>query len=284
MTHRQDPWRALLAAASGDQVAARALGLSCGSDQRWRWSEPASSAEEDLWSVYLPFLPCAGSQGRSCIIGHLGQSLDGFIATQTGDSRFVTGPDNIIHLHRMRALADAVLVGAGTVAIDDPRLTTRLVPGPSPVRVVLDPEARVPTDRQLFTDGCAPTLLCRRPGSAQRFDDADVELVEVPAARGSAVGLDLAAVTAALRARGLSRLFVEGGGVTVSQFLQQGLLDRLQITVAPLIIGAGRRGLTLPATERLADALRPAHQRYPMGEDVLFDCDLRANRPLLASS
>lgn len=283
MTHRQDPWRALLAAASGDQTAARALGLRDGSDQRWRWSGPAASAEQDLWSVYLPFLPGAGNPSHSYIIGHLGQSLDGFIATQTGDSRFVTGPDNIIHLHRMRALADAVLVGAGTVAIDDPKLTTRLVPGPSPVRVVLDPEARVPPNRQLFTDGCAPTLLCRRPGSAQRFDAAEVELIEVPAARGSRVGLDLAAVAAALRARGLSRLFVEGGGVTVSQFLRQGLLDRLQITVAPLIIGEGRRGLTLPATERLADALRPAHQRYPMGEDVLFDCDLRANRPVLAS-
>ena len=74
---------------------------------------------------------------------YVASSLDGFIATPGGDSRFVTGPDNILHLHRMRALSDAVVVGAQTVAADDPRLTTRMVPGDSPVRVVLDPRRRL---------------------------------------------------------------------------------------------------------------------------------------------
>jgi diaminohydroxyphosphoribosylaminopyrimidine deaminase/5-amino-6-(5-phosphoribosylamino)uracil reductase len=281
----RDPWRALLAASRGDESTAVAQGLGLDSDQGWGWSapwsdassEPAVEAALDLWSLYLPFLPTPDST-RSCIVGHLGQSLDGFIATRSGDACFVTGPENIRHLHRMRALADAVVVGAGTVALDDPKLTTRLVPGPSPVRVVLDPDARVPSDRQLFTDSCAPTLVCRCPGRAGAGDYGDAELVEVPEASGSAAGVDLSAVTDALRARGLYRLFVEGGGVTVSRFLQQGLLDRLQITVAPLIIGEGRRGVTLPASDRLADALRPAHRVYRMGEDVLFDCDLRVDR------
>ena len=96
-------------------------------------------------------------------VGHLGQSLDGFIATHSGDSQFVTGEENLRHMHRMRALSDAVLVGAGTVAADDPQLTTRQVTGPSPLRVVIDPMRRLPDTYRVFHDDAAPTLyVCGR--------------------------------------------------------------------------------------------------------------------------
>ena len=73
------------------------------------------------------------------VVAHLGQSLDGRVATVTGSSRFVTGPEDVRHTHRLRALFDAVLVGARTACIDNPRLTTRLVPGRQPARVIVDP-------------------------------------------------------------------------------------------------------------------------------------------------
>lgn len=79
-----------------------------------------------------------------------------------------------------------------------------------------------------------------------------------------------------MRERGLCGIFVEGGGLTVSAFLEQGLLDRLQIAVAPLIVGSGRPGIILPPIRDLSQGLRPRHRRYAMGEDVLFDCWLRA--------
>jgi len=98
-------------------------------------------------------------------IGHLGQSLDGFIATPSGDSQFVTGDDNIVHLHRMRALSEAVVVGAGTVAADDPQLTVRHVPGANPLRVVFDPGRRLSHTYRVFTDQEADTLyVCARSG------------------------------------------------------------------------------------------------------------------------
>jgi riboflavin-specific deaminase-like protein len=208
------------------------------------------------------------------IVGHLGQSLDGFIATESGDSRFVTGPDNIVHLHRMRALCDAVIVGAGTVAADDPQLTTREVPGPNPLRVVLDPRRRLEAGRRLFTDRAAPTLLVHAaevPGAAPR----GVETLGVATGRD---GLDLPALVAALRARGCRHIFVEGGAHTVSAFVQAGLLSRLQIAVAPLLIGAGRPTVRLPGSASLSECLRARHRVFRMGTDVLFDLDLAQRR------
>jgi riboflavin-specific deaminase-like protein len=213
--------------------------------------------------------------------GHLGQSLDGFIATCSGDSRYVNGRGNLLHLHRMRALCDVIVVGAGTVAADDPRLTTRLVPGPSPVRVVLDPDRRLGSGYRVFTDGAAPTVLACRARLADRPQGA-AEVLAVPETAG---GFDLAALLASLRARGWRRVFVEGGGRTVSAFLAAGLLDRLQLAVAPIIIGEGRPAIRLPPPARLADCRRPSHRIYRMGDDILFDFDLAAApRPVQAGT
>ena len=209
-------------------------------------------------------------------IGHLGQSLDGFIATHSGDSQFVTGDDNIVHLHRMRALSNAVVVGAGTVATDDPQLTVRHVPGPNPLRVVFDPGRRLTPTYRVFMDDSGPTLyICARTlveSGETRMGNATVVGVDCDDASGGVVeALQL------LRARGCSRVFVEGGGVTVSAFLQADLLDRLQIAIAPVIIGDGRPAIRLAPHSRLSDCRRPSYRVFRMGGDVLFDCDLHAD-------
>lgn len=246
----------------------------------WRCADAMDLAARAFVELYLPLCQPLCESPRSPrrptrawptrIVAHLGQSLDGCIATHTGDSARVTGPENIMHLHRMRALSDAVIVGAGTVANDDPRLTTRLVAGAHAVRVVLDPEARLGLDYQLFRDGAAPTLLCRIAGRSSVMP-ARAEVMEMPVSESLP---DLGKLVEALAERGLRRLFVEGGGVTVSDFLNQGLLDRLQIAVAPLIIGRGRAGVSLPACDAMEQALRPPKRLYQMGEDVLYDFDL----------
>lgn len=206
------------------------------------------------------------------VVGHLGQSLDGFIATDDGKSFYVTGPENLDHMHRMRALADAVLVGARTVAQDDPRLTTRRVSGDNPVRVVLDPDRRLDPRHRLFVDGEAPVIVVCRQDLLKGGPARGVELVGV---RARPEGFDPRDVIEALDRRGIRRIFIEGGGITVSRFLAAGALDRLQIAVAPLIVGAGRRGITLPPAASLAHAFRASGRTYAMGCDVLFDLDLR---------
>ena len=238
----------------------------------WVLAMPAGDLRHALVDLYLPI--CSATAAEPVTVGHLGQSIDGFIATPSGDSQFVTGEENLRHMHRLRALCDAVIVGAGTVAADDPQLTTRQVAGPNPLRVVIDPMRRLAADYKVFQDGAAPTVyVCRN-----RHLQAEAPMVgqaEVMGVDDGPNGMDLADVVARLRARGCARIFVEGGGVTVSAFLAAQLLDRVQIAVAPMIIGMGRPALRLPAPNLLSECARPRHRVFRMGGDVLFDCDLR---------
>jgi len=240
----------------------------------WDVLLPPDDPAHALIDLYLPI--CSATVARPITVGHLGQSLDGFIATHAGESQYVTGEENIRHLHRMRALCDAVVVGAGTVAADDPQLTTRHVSGPSPVRVVLDPTRRLADHYRVFNDDSADTLyVCSRSLAGEgetHFGRATMVAVE-----DSGVGIDVTEVLRLLRARGCHRIFVEGGGVTVSMFLEANLLDRLQIAIAPLIIGDGRPAIRLSPRSALSDCHRPRYRVFRMGADVLFDCDFGAD-------
>ena len=161
------------------------------------------------------------------------------------------------------------------MALDNPQLTTRQVSGPSPLRVVLDPARRLSASFRVFQDQSAPTLYaCARSrvaaGETSLGHATVVGLGEGPS------GLDLAELVRLLHDRGCARIFVEGGGVTVSAFLEANLLDRLQVAIAPFIIGDGRPAIRLPGPVALRDCVRPHHRVFRMGTDVLFDCDLSA--------
>jgi riboflavin-specific deaminase-like protein len=237
----------------------------------WQSPLPPDDPRADLLNLYLPI--CSATSVRPMTVGHLGQSLDGFIATHSGDSQFVTGNDNIVHLHRMRALCDAVVVGAGTVAADDPQLTTRHVPGPSPLRAIFDPGRRLAPTSRVFTDRLAPTLyFCGR--SLVAAGESQVGGAAIAGIDTALPGHGVGEMLRLLRARGCSRVFVEGGGVTVSACLDANLLDRLQIAIAPVLIGDGRPAIRLPAHARLRDCRRPGYRVFRMGGDVLFDCEL----------
>ena len=233
----------------------------------WEASLPATDAARDLIDLFLPLLLPA-----RVVVAQLGQSLDGRIATESGHSHYVTGPEDIRRLHRLRALVDAVVVGAGTVASDDPRLTVREVDGKDPVRVVLDPESRLDPGHRIFSHSDGQTLVIQRASSERAWAGDHVEALTLP--HTPPHGFEPAEVVRALRDRGMRRILVEGGGVTVSRFLDAGVLDRLHVTVAPLLIGSGRPALTLPPVETLDRALRPPCRCFRLGRDVLFDLEL----------
>lgn len=263
------------AAARGERTALPADGAAAivWTDCGWQCTLQEDDPQRPLIDLYLPF--CSATAAKPLILAHLGQSLDGFIATHTGDSQWVTGHENVVHMHRLRALCDAVVVGPATVAADDPRLTTRLVPGSNPLRVVLDPGRRLDATHRVFSDGAAETIyVCAKELVAPA--EAAFGQARILGISGNENGVKLGELMDVLRARGCTRVFVEGGGVTVSQFLEAGLLDRLHLAIAPILIGNGRAAIRLPAPAALDDCHRPRYRVFRMGGDVLFDCDLRA--------
>lgn len=237
-------------------------------DASWDCDRILSPEAREILDLYLPL--CVDT-GRPYVFAQMGQSLDGRIATLNGDSHYVSGPAGIVHLHRLRALADAVVIGAGTAIADDPRLTVRRTTGRNPVRVIVDTNGRVPEDRTAFHDGQASTLILRAPGKAGVAPGQAQPLTVERSGDGVAPGR----VLELLAARGLRRVLIEGGGITVSRFLDAGLVDRLHVTVSPMIIGSGRPAFTLPPIHHLDGALRPRTRRFMFAGDVLFDLDIR---------
>lgn len=236
-------------------------GLTCSCCGSWTEGERAAL---ELYE------PLARRDMGPMAVGQIGQSLDGRIATVAGDARDVSGPDGLCHLHRMRALVDAVVIGVRTALHDKPRLSVRLCGGPNPARVVIDPRGRLPDDSPVFrVDGARRIVVqavnCRRPPGVEVL-----RLQKTPEGR-----LAPRAILAELERAGLATVLIEGGGITIGHFLEAGLLSRLQVAVSPLLIGGGPAGLnTRNPVTRLADAIRPETRVFGLGSDVLFDCAL----------
>jgi diaminohydroxyphosphoribosylaminopyrimidine deaminase / 5-amino-6-(5-phosphoribosylamino)uracil reductase len=237
--------------------------------QAFRAGAPLPAPWEELFGPLR-----TGGVDQLVIVGQVGQSLDGRIATTSGHSHYINGPEGLAHLHRLRAMVDAVVVGIGTVLVDDPQLTVRRVAGPNPARVVVDPRGRLPaTARVLAADG-VDRLVVTEEGVHLDLP-AGVEAVMLPA---HSRHIAPASILAALAARGFRRIMIEGGAHTISRFLAAQCFDRLHVMIAPLILGAGPPAFNLEPIARVDEALRPPVHAHRLGNEILFDCDLRAHR------
>ncbi len=261
-------WSALCSAAHDPSV--ELIGGLVRTSSGWRVDEGLDDESKVLAQIFCPMLGVQHSD-RPTVVGHLAQSLDGCIAQADGESHWISGPDDLDHTHRLRAFCDVVLVGAETVALDDCHLTVRRVDGPQPTRLVLDPNARLKADSKVFdADGGVTLWVVGESSRTPHLIPGAAELIQLPCEDGA---FDLHSLMSLLHKRGCRRLFVEGGGVTISHFLKAGLLDRLHIAVAPILIGGGRPTIGQALGQKLADCPRPAVRVHPMGADWLFDCD-----------
>jgi 3,4-dihydroxy 2-butanone 4-phosphate synthase/GTP cyclohydrolase II len=213
--------------------------------------------------------------GRPHVVVKYAQTLDGRIATSTGDARWISGEEERRISHALRAACDAVLVGVGTVLADDPQLTVRMVPGASPIRVVLDSALRVPDGARVLADDAATTIVTTSASSGPRRAELrrrGVSVLVVGSGRG---GVDLAQALRALLDAGVRSLLVEGGASVITSFLSAGLADRLVVGIAPRVLGAGTDAVRDLGVTEVARAVRVTGRSvHVAGDDVLIAGDL----------
>jgi GTP cyclohydrolase II len=218
----------------------------------------------------------APRDARPYVVLKYAQTIDGRIATRMGDSKWISGEPERRASHALRAACDAVLVGVGTVIADDPQLTVRLVPGASPLRIVLDTTLRIPPTVQILGDA-APTLIVTTERSTRdrrrelRSRGVGIEFVEPAPPHG----VDLVATLAGLREAGIRSLLVEGGAAVITSFLRQRVVDRLVVGIAPTIIGAGTEAVGELSIARVSDGLRlTGRSVHTLGDDVVVASDM----------
>jgi riboflavin-specific deaminase-like protein len=224
-------------------------------------------------------IPPPAPSARPAVTVSYAQTLDGRLATRAGRSQWISGPESLRFAHELRAAHDAILVGVGTVLQDNPRLTVRLDPPPpgarDPLRVVVDSALRTPLAANVLAGGAAGgTLLAvtaRAP--AGRCDAARALGATVLALPADGAGrVDLAALLAALRERGVGSLLVEGGAGVITALLRARLVDRLAVCVAPKILGAGIKAIGDLGIVDLAQSLLLSELRAtPYGADLVLD-------------
>jgi diaminohydroxyphosphoribosylaminopyrimidine deaminase/5-amino-6-(5-phosphoribosylamino)uracil reductase len=203
------------------------------------------------------------------------QTLDGRLATSTGSSRWISAPEALRFSHEMRAEHDAIMVGAGTVCKDDPRLTVRLVAGHNPLRVVVDSTLRTPLSAAVLTEEAAPgTVLAvtdRAPAAKRdKVRALGATVLCLPAESGGRV--NLVALLAALHELGIRSLLVEGGAEMITALLRARLVGRLVVCVAPKILGAGIEAVgDLGIRELTRSLIMTDTSIIPCGVDLILD-------------
>ena len=218
-----------------------------------------------LFNIFLPII--FNTKHNPYLIGHLAQTLDGYIATESGESKYISSQDNIKHIHMLRAISDVIIVGANTVRLDNPKLTTRLVEGKSPMRITLDKKNILKDGYDVFTnkDNNSFKII------DEKIKSKNSNIFQLPVINNAFQEEDIITLINKLNKK---IVFIEGGGTTISRFYESRKLDRLHLCICPIILGKGRSSFLTKKESKLENIFEHSIAHYKMGEDVLCDVDL----------
>ena len=235
-------------------------------DDRLRMSV-APNSDPKLIRAFRLYVPLCAAKlffaDRPFVLAHMAQTLDGKVATEAGNSKWIGNDANLVHAHRLRALVDGVIVGGVTAQMDLPSLSVRLVSGNHPVRIVLSNSfsdaANLPV-----VDGMR-TILVRATNAT---DDKDLPVgVTIIRYDGDTQGVDVPGLLTKLCGEGIFSILLEGGPTTLRSFVEASAVDWLQLHIAPLLFGSGKDVVTLPAIQDVDEALRLRNSFYVEMDD-----------------
>ncbi len=229
-------------------------------------TETLSPDVQRLICIYAPYCFAAMHARRwqrAFAVSHFAQSLDGRIATVTGDSKWIGSDENLIHAHRMRALCDGILIGANTLKRDTPALTVRHVQGENPQRIVVG--SSIEGLDCLIQASPEPIVVV---GPQVPSPNRHIRTVTVPRDNGLISGVPL---LQALYQQGIFSVYIEGGSITTSHFLSEEAIDVVQLHIAPMILGSGVSAFMMPQITHVTDSVRfVSHQFVPMDDHMMF--------------
>jgi diaminohydroxyphosphoribosylaminopyrimidine deaminase/5-amino-6-(5-phosphoribosylamino)uracil reductase len=226
-----------------------------------------SSEEIILLNLYLPYCflsVIAKQQKRTISIAHFAQSLDGKLATRKGDSRWIGNDEHLKHAHRMRALCDAIIIGKNTLANDLPRLTVRKVEGENPTRVII---GSANGSFKSLTECCSDPIIVigKKEASSQ---NGQIQYHQLKSVDGKIKSHD---ILNCLFQQGIKTVYIEGGAITTSNFLNDGAIDVMQLHLSPYLFGSGKQGIVLPNIDEIDESIQFQNfSFFTVGDSVMF--------------
>ena len=218
---------------------------------------------KSILNILLPIL----RKNKKLVIAQIGQSIDGRIALNNGNSHYINNPKSIIYLHCLRSISDAIIVGSNTIKKDDPLLTTRKIKGTNPKRIIIDGSLSLNNKYKIFNDGNENIIFTKSNKNIRLNNSKIIRLKEKNFTKN---------LITQIKKLKYKNILVEGGSKTISELINNKYIDILQFMIAPILIGSGINSLNLKEISNLNKAIRPKHIFNELENEIIVNLFLNS--------
>ena len=218
---------------------------------------------QSILNILLPIL----RKNKKLVIAQIGQSIDGRIALNNGNSHYINNPKSIIYLHCLRSISDAIIVGSNTIKKDDPLLTTRKIKGTNPKRIIIDGSLSLNNKYKIFNDGNENIIFTKSNKNIRLNNSTIIRLKEKNFTKN---------FITQIKKLKYKNILVEGGSKTISELINNKYIDILQFLIAPILIGSGINSLNLKEISNLNKAIRPKHNFNELENEIIVNLFLNS--------